>query len=54
VFERAIEQGVLSADINAGNYAGGFMYMGDKSGRHEFKNTITREYIRCNMPVVKG
>ena len=46
-FQKAIEAGRLSADENADNYAGLYMYMGkNSSGLDAFKNTITRDYIK--------
>ena len=46
-FERAIASGRLSANPNAANYAGKYMYMGAaRDGREAFKHSQTREYIR--------
>lgn len=45
-FDDAIEQGIFSADVNADNYAGEWMYMyTDADGVNAFKNINTREYI---------
>jgi hypothetical protein len=45
-FDAAIAAGRLSADQSHVNWAGKYMYMGDDaSGRHLFKNRITREYL---------
>jgi hypothetical protein len=44
-FEDAIAEGRLSADRQAGNYAGNFMYMGTSNGRDSFKNIATRTYL---------
>ncbi len=44
-FEQAIEEGRLSDNELAKNYAGDFMYMGrDSNGRDMFKNINTRQY----------
>ena len=42
VFDDAIGQGIFSADVNADNYAGEWMYM---FTQYAFKNVNTREYI---------
>jgi hypothetical protein len=49
-FAKAIREKRLSADIDligehADNYAGNYMYMGQKNGRDLFKNINTREYL---------
>ena len=44
-FERALSSGRLSHDASATNYAGRYMYMGEKDGRDLFKHIETREYI---------
>lgn len=45
-FEQAIEQGRLSRDPLAENYAGEFMYMGPThDGRYAFKSILTRQYL---------
>ena len=45
-FDFGIERGVLSADENAANYAGGYMFMGvEAGGRVMFKNINNRTYI---------
>ena len=41
-FDDAVEQGIFSADVNADNYAGEWMYM---FTQYAFKNVNTREYI---------
>ena len=45
-FAEAIGAGRLSADRNAPNYAGKYMYMGTWAGRDAFKHCDTREYIK--------
>ena len=46
VLDDAIGQGIFSADVNADNYAGEWMYMyTDADGVNAFKNINTREYI---------
>jgi hypothetical protein len=45
-FSEAIAAGRLSADRNAPNYAGQYMYMGTWGGRDAFKHIDTREYLR--------
>lgn len=45
-FEAAIKAGRLSADPQAVNYAGAYMYMGTTSwGKDKFKHRDTREYL---------
>ena len=44
-FETAIAAGRLSSLPGTENYAGLFMYMGDKDGVALFKNINTRVYI---------
>jgi len=44
-FDKAINSGRLSTDINAANYVGYFMYMGTKGDKDLFKHVNTREYI---------
>lgn len=44
-FEFAIDTGRLSAEKDAPNYAGKYMYMGTINGLDKFKNIETREYI---------
>ena len=44
-FEEAIAAGRLSTDRLSSLYAGRFMYMGTRAGRHLFKNSDTREYL---------
>ena len=45
-FDDAVELGIFSADVNADNYAGGWMYMyTDERGLYAFKNIISRRYI---------
>lgn len=45
-FKRAILQGRLSDNPDAGNYAGKYMYMGKSvNGQYDaFKNIFTRQY----------
>jgi hypothetical protein len=43
-FEKAIEQGRLSLEPDAANYAGKYMYMGTWGGKDTFKNIMTRLY----------
>lgn len=45
LFEQAIQQGVLSYDPTAPNYAGKYMYMQSNGSIHYFKNIDTRKYI---------
>lgn len=45
-FEQAISEGRLSADQQAENYAGHYMYMGTWSGVDKFKHAVTRQYDR--------
>jgi hypothetical protein len=52
-FDAAIREGRLSDDVDligehADNYAGNYMYMGQKNGRDLFKNINTREYLNDN------
>lgn len=44
-FDQAIADGRLSADRNAPNYAGRYMYMGTTNGKDAFKNINTRQYL---------
>lgn len=45
-FDAAIESGRLSADPEAENFVGSFMYMGvNKDGKPLFKHTLTRKYL---------
>lgn len=46
-FDRAIRHGRLSADVNAPNYAGNYMFMGKaRDGRTDaFKHISTRQYL---------
>ena len=44
-FNEAIKAGRLSANPDASNFAGRYMYMGTWSGKDAFKNINTREYI---------
>lgn len=44
-FDDAIKAGHLSADANASNYAGNFMYMYSEEGKDFFKNSMTRKYL---------
>lgn len=47
-FERAINDGILSDDCKAANYAGNYMFMGvsqDSAHKNAFKNRNTRQYI---------
>lgn len=47
-FERAINDGILSDDVKATNYAGNYMFMGvsqDSAHKNAFKNRNTRQYI---------
>lgn len=43
-FDKAIEEGRLSIDPEAGNYAGKYMYMGYYGGKDNFKSILSREY----------
>jgi hypothetical protein len=43
-FAQAIEEGRLSKDPAANNYAGHYMYMGTWSGKDTFKNRNSRQY----------
>jgi len=43
-FNLAIEEGRLSEDKDAPNYAGNYMYMGQGQGKALFKNIETRRY----------
>ncbi len=43
-FDEAIQQGRLSTDAKAPNFAGNYMYMGTDNGRDLFKNIETRSY----------
>ena len=47
-FEQAIEEGRLSANPSADNYAGHYMYMGIACDgkRDAFKHILTRQYIQ--------
>jgi hypothetical protein len=45
-FSEAIAAGRLSAEPNAPNFAGKYMYMGTWSGRDGFKHIDTREYLK--------
>lgn len=44
-FNKAIQEGRLSEDKNAHNFAGKFMYMGNPHGQDLFKHIWTREYL---------
>ena len=44
-FDQAIDTGRLSADPDADNYAGNYMYMGRGPHGDRFKNITTREYL---------
>jgi hypothetical protein len=44
-FDKAIEEGRLSADRDAANYAGNYMYMGHVEGVAQFKHIDTRIYL---------
>ncbi len=44
-FSKAINEGRLSADPSARNYAGYFMYMFTLDGQDYFKNSLTRQYL---------
>ena len=48
-FNLAISKGVLSLDMNARNYVGGFMFMGCTNSGLAFKNIVTRSYIHLVM-----
>ena len=43
-FKSAIADGRLSENPNDPNYAGNYMYMGYRYGKHQFKNKDTRRY----------
>uniref|UniRef100_A0A6M3JKS7 Uncharacterized protein n=1 Tax=viral metagenome TaxID=1070528 RepID=A0A6M3JKS7_9ZZZZ len=43
-FTVAIEEGRLSENPDAPNYAGNYMYMGNDGGKDLFKNIDTRRY----------
>lgn len=45
LFSQAIMTGRLSEVEGSANFAGDFMYMGSKGGRHLFKHIGTREYL---------
>ena len=45
VFDAAITAGRLSAQPEATNYAGDYMYMGTWQGVDAFKNITTRAYL---------
>lgn len=46
-FDQAIAAGRLSANKDAANYAGFYMYMGPGyDGRDAFKHSTTRKYIQ--------
>lgn len=47
-FEQAINEGRLSRNPSADNFAGHYMYMGPTvDGKHDaFKHIITRQYIK--------
>lgn len=44
-FKRAIREGRLSDSPDAQNFAGFYMYMGDKDGISLFKHITRREYL---------
>lgn len=44
-FDKAIANGRLSAEPEALNYVGNYMYMGTEGGRDLFKHNMTREYL---------
>lgn len=45
-FKEAIQDGRLSSDPKAHNYAGQFMYMGTENNGHDmFKDIVTRQYL---------
>lgn len=46
-FDCAIAEGVLSRELNARNFAGDYMYMGQDAHGYAFKHIITRQYVHC-------
>ena len=44
-FDEAIKDGTLSEKEGDSNFVGDYMYMGQKDGRDQFKNIITRKYL---------
>ena len=45
LFQLAINKGKLSENEKSDKYAGNYMYMYSKGGKHYFKNIDTRKYI---------
>jgi len=43
-FDRAVREGRLSVDVYADNYAGCYMYIGNRNGHDFFKNVVSRKY----------
>ena len=43
-FDKAVDQGRLSVDPMADNYAGSYMFMGTHQNQDQFKNILTRAY----------
>lgn len=52
-FDHAIKADRLSADPDAANYAGRFMYMGTSRGVDHFKHTQTRRYLFEEGPTAR-
>ena len=48
-FNMAVATNVLSADKDADNWAGHFMYMHSEGDKDYFKDIITRDYVVCNV-----
>lgn len=49
-FAAAIAAGTLSADHSAENFAGHYMYMCTVNGEHQFKHSLTRQYLKSLTP----
>ncbi len=45
-FQRAINEGRLSADNSKNNFAGHYMYMGTQDNKDLFKHIDTRSYLQ--------
>lgn len=45
-FEKALASNVLSREENDTNFVGYYMYMGTENGKAQFKNSLTREYLK--------
>lgn len=49
-FADAIREGKLNTDPSSDLYAANWMYMGTINGEDQFKNIMTRKYLRSLTP----